>query len=70
MRFYIQPHQFYGGIDLHARTMYVCMVNQDGEVLVHRHMKAAPEAFLKAVTPYRDGLVGRSNGLFIWDLAG
>jgi hypothetical protein len=21
MRFYTQPHQFYGGIDLHARTM-------------------------------------------------
>jgi hypothetical protein len=21
MRFYTKPHQFYGGIDLHARTM-------------------------------------------------
>ena len=65
-----QPHQCYCGIDLHARTMYVCMVNQDGEVLVHRHMKAAPEAFLKAVTPYRDGLVVAVECIFTWDLAG
>jgi hypothetical protein len=51
MRFYTPPHQVYGGIDLHARTMDVCMVNQEGEVLVHRHLHAAPAAFLKAVTP-------------------
>jgi hypothetical protein len=37
--------------------MYVCIVNHAGEILVHRHMKAAPEPFLKAVAPYRDGLV-------------
>jgi hypothetical protein len=51
MRFYTKPHQFYCGIDLHARTMYVCIVNRDGEVLPHRNMKAAPEALLKAVAP-------------------
>jgi hypothetical protein len=51
MRFYTKQHKFSGGIDLHARTMYVCIVNQDREVLVHRNMKAAPEAFLKAVAP-------------------
>jgi hypothetical protein len=37
--------------------MYVCIVNHAGEILVHRNMKAAPEPFLKAVAPYRDGLV-------------
>jgi predicted NBD/HSP70 family sugar kinase len=57
MRFYTKPHQFYCGIDLHARSMYVCLVNHDGEILVHRHMKAAPDPFLKAVAPDRDGLV-------------
>jgi transposase len=67
MRFYTQQHQFYCGIDLHARTMYVCIMNQDGAVLVHRHMKAAPEAFLKAVTPYREGLVVAVACSFTWD---
>jgi predicted NBD/HSP70 family sugar kinase len=57
MRFYTNPHQFYCGIDLHARSMYVCIVGHDGEILVHRNMKAAPEPFLKAIAPYRDNLV-------------
>jgi len=32
MRFYTQLHTFYGGIDLHARTMDVCVLNQAGEI--------------------------------------
>jgi predicted NBD/HSP70 family sugar kinase len=39
MRFYTQQHPFYCGIDLHARTMYLCILNRDGEILVHRNMK-------------------------------
>jgi hypothetical protein len=27
MRFYTKQHQAYCGIDLHARTMYICIVN-------------------------------------------
>ena len=33
MRFYTRVHRYYCGIDLHARSMYVCVINQDGEVL-------------------------------------
>jgi predicted NBD/HSP70 family sugar kinase len=57
MRFYTHQHPFYCGIDLHARSMYVCILSHDGEILLHRNMKAAPEAFLKAMAPYRDGRV-------------
>ena len=57
MRFYTQQHQFYCGIDLHARTMYLCILHQAGEILVHRNMPAGPEPFLKAVAPYREDLV-------------
>jgi transposase len=46
--------------------MYVCIVNHDGEILVHRNMKAAPEPFLKAVAPYRDGLVMAVECIFTW----
>ena len=55
MRFYTKPHQFDCGIAWHARTMDRCVLNQAGEVLVHRNMKAAPEPFLQAVAPYREG---------------
>ena len=57
MRFYTNPHPLYCDIDLHARSMYVCILSHDGELLLHRNMKAAPDPFLKAVAPYRDGLV-------------
>ena len=36
MRFYTTQHPFYCGIDRHARTMYVCILDQNSEVLVHR----------------------------------
>jgi len=36
MRFYTKQHQFYCGIDLHARTMYVCIMDHEGTILIHR----------------------------------
>jgi hypothetical protein len=70
MRFYTKPHQFYGGLDLHARTMSLCVLNQAGEVLLHRNMKAGPEPFLQAIAPSREDVVVCVEGLFPWDLAG
>jgi hypothetical protein len=46
--------------------MYVCILRHDGETLLHRHMKAAPEPFLTAVAPYREGLVVAVECLFTW----
>ena len=65
-RFYTTQHPFYCGIDLHARSMDVGVLSQDGDILVHRNMQAAPEPFLKAVAPYRDGLVVAVECLFTW----
>jgi transposase len=66
MRFYTTPHQFYCGIDLHARTMYLCILNRDGEILVHRNMKAGPDPFLTAIAPYREDLVVCVECIFTW----
>jgi transposase len=66
MRFYTKQHQFYCGIDLHARTMYLCILNQDGEIVLHRNMQAAPEPFLKAIAPYREDLVVCVECIFTW----
>ena len=66
MRFYTKQHQFYCGIDLHARTMYLCVLNQDGALLVHRNMPAGPDPFLKAVAPSRTDLVVCVACLFTW----
>ncbi len=34
MQFYTKQHPFYCGIDLHARTMYLCILDQAGETLL------------------------------------
>src|SRR3970040_21662 len=57
MRFYNRPHTYYCGIDLHVKTMYVCILDSAGQVLVHRNMPSTPAAFIEVVAPYRDGLV-------------
>jgi transposase len=66
MRFYTGQHRYYCGIDLHARTMYVCLVDRDGEVLVHENLRASPAEFLAVVEPYRDGLVVAAECIFTW----
>jgi transposase len=66
MRFYTKPHKFYCGIDLHARTMDLCLLSQAGELLLHRNMKAGPEPFLKAIAPYREDVVVCVECLFTW----
>ena len=57
MKFYTQTHQHYCGIDLHARCLYVCILDQQGNILVHKNINANPQALMKLVTPYLDDLV-------------
>jgi hypothetical protein len=46
--------------------MYVCILSQDGEILLHRHMQAAPAPFLQTIAPYRAGLVVAVAWIFPW----
>src|SRR5258705_5055761 len=66
MRFYNRPHTYYCGIDLHVKTMYVCILDSTGQVLVHRNMPSTPAAFLAVVAPYRDGVVVAVECIFTW----
>jgi len=66
MRFYTKQHPFYCGIDLHARTMDVCILDQAGETRLHRNMPATPEALLKAIAPYREQIVLAAECMFTW----
>jgi hypothetical protein len=38
MNFYTGQQKFCGGIDLHARKMYLCALDEKGEVQLHRNM--------------------------------
>ena len=59
MRYLDQTAASYVGVDRHARTLYVCVLDQAGAVKLSRNLPARPEPFLRAVAPFRpDLLVG------------
>ena len=49
MRFYTGQHEHYCGIDLHSRTMYLCIVTATGEVVLQRNVKSRPAELLRAL---------------------
>jgi hypothetical protein len=67
MRFYTIQYQFYCGIDLHVGWMYVCVLDADGEVRVHRNIRTDPQAFLQALQPFREDVVVCVECMFTWD---
>ena len=66
MRFYTQQHPYYCGVDLHSKMMYLCIMSQDGEIVLHRNLKTDATAFLTAIAPYREGLVVGVECMFCW----
>ena len=66
MRFYTTAHQYYCGIDLHARVMYLCIISSDGKTLLHKNMKAEPDALLNAIQRYRSDIIIGVECVFTW----
>jgi transposase len=46
--------------------MYVCILNQEGDVVLHRNMKSDPEILLRAIEPFREDLVVAAECIFTW----
>jgi hypothetical protein len=66
MRFYNKQHKFYCGIDLHARKMYVCILNEQGKTMVHKNLKTDPELLLKTISPFLEDVVVCVECMFSW----
>jgi transposase len=66
MRFYGDQRRFYCGIDLHASKMYVCILDEQGTVVLHRNMRTEPEALKRALAPYRESVVVGAECMFSW----
>ena len=66
MRLDTSQHRFYCGIDLHARTLYLHVLDHDGQTRFGKNIAARPADFLDAVKPYRDGLVVGCECMFAW----
>ena len=66
MNFYTKQHSFYCGIDLHAKQMFLCVMSQKGDVLLHRNMPNDSKLFLKLIKPFRSDIVVCSECVFCW----
>jgi len=67
MKYYTSTTQFNCGIDLHARQMYVCLMDRDGKKLVHTNIKNNDfDYFLKLIAPYKHDLTVCAECMFGW----
>lgn len=67
MRYYTRQHQFYCGIDLHARLMYLCVLDSDGKIQLHRNMPATVKDLEGALSPFSGSdLVIACECVFTW----
>jgi len=67
MKYYTSRTEFNCGIDLHARQMYVCLMDRQGKILVHRNIRDNDFGFfLKLVASYRHDLTVCCECMFGW----
>jgi len=66
MRFHRPCSAFYCGVDLHAKTMYLCVLDRQGSILLHKNLPTDPKRFLQAVAPYRHDLVVACECMHSW----
>ena len=66
MRTYNTTHAYYCGVDLHARSLFVNVLDHTGTTRLEQDLPASPQAFLDAIKPYREGLVVGCECMFAW----
>jgi transposase len=66
MRFYTKQHQVYCGIDLHARLLAICIVDQAGVVVWRTQIPADKTILLETLAPFRPDVVVAVECLFAW----
>lgn len=66
MRYYIEKHRHTCGADLHGRNLYLCILDPDRQVLLHRRVPCDPERLLAALGPFREDLIIGVECMFKW----
>ncbi|RMD92483.1 MAG: hypothetical protein D6813_05845 [Calditrichaeota bacterium] len=70
MRFAKVDSKYYCGIDLHSRSMYITVMDKDGEILFHRNMPNNFDIFKKYVHRFLpDMAVGVESSCYYYWLA-
>ena len=63
---YNQPHKFYCGVDLHARSMFTHVLDHKGKTVFEQDLAADPDEFLHALKPFRKNIVVGCECMFAW----
>ena len=63
---YHTEHRFYGGVDLHARSMFTHVLDHQGKTVLEQDLPADPDAFLTAIKPFRKNIVVGCECMFAW----
>jgi transposase len=60
--------EYCAGIDLHWDNMYVCILDADGEKLVHRKLRNDQNVFRRVIAPYAHSITValESTGTWYW----
>jgi transposase len=68
MRFWKSTTEFCCGVDLHWGNMVVCIVDRQGEKLVHRRLRNDPKVLRRVVAPYAHSIaIGvECTGTWYW----
>jgi len=67
MRFYNCQKAFVCGVDLHAKNLYLCLMDREQKVLVHRPLENQnTELLLKILAPFQEQLVVAAESCFAW----
>lgn len=67
MKFHTSTTRYHCGIDLHSTQMYVCVMDSQGNKLLHMNIKNNDfEFFLKKIAPWRHDMTVCCECLFCW----
>ena len=51
MRFYPNQHRHTCGVDLHGRNLYLCILDQEGQIRLHKRLRCDPSSSSKPSLP-------------------
>ena len=66
MKFYTKQHQHYCGIDLHTKSMYLCIIDQNGETVLHKNLNTDPRSLYNSISPFLPDIVIAVECIFTW----
>ena len=66
MNFYNNTHPYYCGIDLHAKLLYVCILDDKGNTCLHKEISASQEKLKALLEPYMGNIVVGVECMHCW----